>query len=557
MMKCKAWMVVAAVPWLLVACAADEPEKLLEAVDSDAVVAVGETGLMVSKGDTISLRGMLDATTRTGSNVQDNYFRQGNKVTLWMENYLVEDDDGNEIVVDGPTEITCTVGADEMTLYHSKGLLMYPKTGDLTVTATAPKTTGNYFTVAADQCEEDGYLASDLVLSPRTAYTQKAGTLELQFSHLLTKIVVKLTAASGSTITATELAAATVEVRCWRTCRFDRGAQTSVAATDIVYTAKERVSMSVNGACIIPPQVYQPGETFIIITTAKGNKKVYIPTPNGKTFEGGKEYVYNLTVNDGWEMETNVWVADWGQEESVGGVRKVVTLENLKKKAASGVDCSDYIGYFVDADGVITTKADSKSIGMIMYVASGSEVVETGTDYTVLVSSLGAISYNGSKDIRWESKTEEFYTAENDPNVTSVSGYNSESALNGLAITNAMVTEPTTFTAGYAARSYDMEIRIAGASDWFLPSIRQVVLMGMADLSWSSALSGMEAPIRSGSGMDKLNEKGYMKTGFYWTCTSVNSIFVGTAWVYSIDENGLFGNAYKNTGRYVTPVFAY
>ena len=293
-------------PLVVAACSPGQQAGLME--EPLMIEAVGTAGQQNRQGETgvIALRAVMDVTTRTGTNVQTSAFVAGREVTVILENYLEEDEEsGNDVLKAGPTANTCTVGTDQTTLMlpNTTGLLQYPGTGDLYAKAVTPKPTGNRFTVAADQREESDYLASDLVLSERRAYSQKTGVLELPFKHLMAKIVVKLTPANDSGITTDDIAAAKVEIQAWRTCSFNISSQTSILPTDIVYTARELVRLSPNGACIIPPQVYQPGERFIIITPAGGSRKIItIPTPNGKTFEGGKEYVYDINVNSGWEL---------------------------------------------------------------------------------------------------------------------------------------------------------------------------------------------------------------------------------------------------------------
>lgn len=258
------------------------------------------------------------ADTRTGTGVQTSTFSVGDEVHVWLSNIKTRPAGGGDAInVTSATEYTCTVGSNGATLtlpadktYTYMGAGSYP-----TAYGIKPKPASTKFSVQTDQKTEASYLESDLVYSEKKTYQQSSGTVKMQFNHLLSKIVVVLQARDEG-ITAADLAAATVKVNARTTCTFDYPTQSYVSPDHIdASVAATDITLSPQGACIIPPQGIAQDTPFIKISVnGKDREPLKIPT-GGKTFEGGKQYTYTVFVYDNvWEVElAGVTVSDWGE----------------------------------------------------------------------------------------------------------------------------------------------------------------------------------------------------------------------------------------------------
>ena len=154
------------------------------------------------------------ATTRAGSDIHATQFASGEQVDVFMQ-----DATDNCIIYTKPITYTAN-GSGRLTYDDPANRLYWPKllhaleiygiypSGSVTGGTPFTYTTDYSFTVAADQTTEAAYKASDLMVgfpsspspnvAPCTLYQDgDEGTVNLNFVHRLSKIVVKLAPASN------------------------------------------------------------------------------------------------------------------------------------------------------------------------------------------------------------------------------------------------------------------------------------------------------------------------------------------------------------------------
>ena len=288
------------------------------------------------------------ASTRAESNIQSSQFLSGERVNVYMRDVNGLDTyypSSLNFTADGNGGLSRTsdntryywprqLGPLEIFGVYPENVLSTQKSGD-----TSPFTYSNeyWFTVAADQTDVANYKASDLMIgfpsSPAPAVGDlpctlrqdgDEGTVNLDFKHRLTKIIVTLTPAtwvaeSGSIgqVTAEDLAYSTggetPDTKYARVtlCGINRKISFKVydASSDLgaAVAADEGgntvVCLGSNNAFIVPPQTINTG-TFIKIelidTTIEGENKVYATfhydlTAN-PTLAAKNVYTYNITL---------------------------------------------------------------------------------------------------------------------------------------------------------------------------------------------------------------------------------------------------------------------
>ncbi len=278
------------------------------------------------------------ASTRAESNIQSSQFLSGERVNVYMR-------DLGDASTYNPSMITYSTngsgGLSQTTVAH----LYWPKllrpleiygvypAGSVTGATPFVYSTDYSFTVKADQTDEANYKASDMMIgipynpspnvAPYTLYQDgDEGTVNLNFTHRLTKIIVTLTPAtwvaeSGSIgqVTAGDLAYSTdgetPDTKYARVtlCGIKRKISFKVydASSDLG-TAEAAdvgdntvVCLGSNNAFIVPPQTINTGTPFIkieLIDKTSGEERVnatfhYNANP---TLAAKNVYTYNITL---------------------------------------------------------------------------------------------------------------------------------------------------------------------------------------------------------------------------------------------------------------------
>ena len=278
------------------------------------------------------------ASTRAESNIQSSQFLSGERVNVYMRdvNSLDTYPSSLNFTADGNGGLSRTsdntryywprqLGPLEIFGVYPENVLSTQKSGD-----GSPFTYANeyWFTVAADQTDVANYKASDLMIgfpsnpspnvAPCTLFQDgDEGTVNLDFKHRLTKIIVTLTPAtwvaeSGSIgqVTADDLAySGTEDTKYARVtlCGIKRkisfkvyDASSDLGAAEATDDSNSTVvCLGSNNAFIVPPQTINTGTTFIKIELIN-NESVYATFHYDLTtnlvLAAKNVYTYNITL---------------------------------------------------------------------------------------------------------------------------------------------------------------------------------------------------------------------------------------------------------------------
>lgn len=254
----------------------------------------------VFDSNVISLSANVNGRTRAAdnaTNLQNTQFVSGTTISVK--------------ITDLATSSPVTYALATYTANGSGGLTTttpqyYPASGSsVKAYAYHPADAGTTFTVAADQISEANYKASDLMWALKTPLDKTAATNNLEFSHLLSKLVVQLVAGTG--FTNDELSAATVTLKGVNnqvTFAPETGAISgaSGSANIVVTTAAGNAA---NAAVVIPQDV--AGKKIGV--TIAGNEVEYT-IPASTTFEAANVYTYTITVaKSGLTVKSSI--TDW------------------------------------------------------------------------------------------------------------------------------------------------------------------------------------------------------------------------------------------------------
>lgn len=258
------------------------------------------------------------AETRAATDIQTSAFDAGETVDV----YITENNGGNNpTTYPQPIEYSTAAGGALTvgTQYY------YPTSGNgVNIYALYPATaaTGELFTIKEDQSTDDNYKASDLMYGKPAAnpVSSNANPVQIQFSHLLSKVTINLKA--GDYVTS--LDGAKVEllgVKPSTTLTADKDGcnitdATGTAADITVMTA---TASSTSGSVIIVPQTLQ--ETFLRVAIGDAVMTGKLST-GAPTLVAGSVHIYDITVNmRGQALEITSSITPW--TEGTGGTGTV------------------------------------------------------------------------------------------------------------------------------------------------------------------------------------------------------------------------------------------
>lgn len=266
--------------------------------------------IKVGGDNAILLTSSLDvAETRAATNIQTSAFDAGETVDV----YITEHNGGNNpTTYPQPIEYSTAAGGALTvgTQYY------YPTSGNgVNIYALYPATaaTGELFTIKEDQSTDANYKASDLMYGkPATnnPVSPSANAVDIQFSHLLSKVTINLIAGENVTsLDGAKVELLGVKPSTTLTAGINGHSITAASgdATPItVMTATETVT---SGSAIIVPQTLP--EMFLQVTLDGA-------TLTGKLDSGapvltaGNAYTYNITVNmRGGALEIEGSITPW------------------------------------------------------------------------------------------------------------------------------------------------------------------------------------------------------------------------------------------------------
>lgn len=267
--------------------------------------------IKVGGDNAILLTSSLDvAETRAATNIQTSAFDAGETVDV----YITENEPGtNETHYNQPILATTKTGG---ALDLQDGPYYYPTSGNgVNIYALYPATaaTGELFTIKEDQSTDANYKASDLMYGkPATnnPVSPSANAVDIQFSHLLSKVTINLiagenvTSLDGAKVELLGVKPSTTLTASKDGCSIAPASGTAASIT--VMTATETVT---SGSAIIVPQTLP--EMFLQVTLDGA-------TLTGKLDSGapeltaGNEYTYDITVNmRGGALEIEGSITPW------------------------------------------------------------------------------------------------------------------------------------------------------------------------------------------------------------------------------------------------------
>ena len=211
--------------------------------------------------------------------------------------------------------------------------------------ATAFPTAAITHAVEADQSEETNYLKSDLLYAAKKDNAFSKTAIQLTFYHMLAKVQVAIKAGAGTpdltgatvSIVGTQLkadftpdktadinysnAAAAQTARAGMIAKTaDNNTAADIKLSNTVTTGTDITNAVYNDAVIVPQPVAKKAK-FIKVTLSNGTE-LFHELETATTFESGKKYQYQITVNLTGLTVTST-VADWdpvGEPDKGGAV---------------------------------------------------------------------------------------------------------------------------------------------------------------------------------------------------------------------------------------------
>ena len=165
--------------------------------------------------DTIHFVANIKApSTKAGvdaAELQDEAFKSSSEMNLYItkstskwedvENYT--NDSPNSVNESWATPFNFKYDGNGYGYIYSSGLrFKWPASGGIDVVGFYPNTVNaqsTYFRIQEDQSKYDGYRKSDLMVAKRFGVMPSEGHVHLQFDHLLSKVIIKLTPGDGIT----------------------------------------------------------------------------------------------------------------------------------------------------------------------------------------------------------------------------------------------------------------------------------------------------------------------------------------------------------------------
>lgn len=233
------------------------------------------------------------------------------------------------------TNETLTSREDQSFTYSKK--MYYPNEGGpVNFLAIHPKTQGgslgtgiywtykNRFTVQTDQSKDKAYSDSDLMTAfVKDQFSNPNATVSLAFKHKLSKIEINIHNFSGNLQTLANFkikgsASIDYKIDSYGNVVLENPSQNR---SDITPNGAEAVQSNYinNISAVIVPETNYKGNNFIQFTL--DGKQYSHALKEDITFESGKKYVYNISVNDDTynQITVKALVEDWvvGKEENI------------------------------------------------------------------------------------------------------------------------------------------------------------------------------------------------------------------------------------------------
>ena len=488
-----------------------------------------DTGELVPISLTAEIEEVTDGGTRAGTSLL-NSFSNGDQFGIALTNCV--NASGSAL-----SSTTYTVG----TGFAAQPYITAGSTATVKGYYPSSASSATTFTVSDNQTSDANYKASDLMYASATA-TKASPSPTLTFSHKMAKIIVNVTATSGvSSITSVTLNNISRAV----TFNSSTGEVSSP-------TTSGSITMSNNGAALIPPQTTSAGNNFLTIVTNAGTAYYKL----GKTFSGGS--VYTLNINVGLkDIGLTTTITGWNANGSAT-VNPTVETEVFPLSLAN----STHVGKVICTNGHIHNTVSIVSCGgsgvaIIAYVGSAGSVDASSTTYKGLAIALSDVSGSVNSSKAWKSSNDGTCVSQNS-NVSTAVTYK-----NGIASTNTLTSDGHTHSAASACRSYTPAAPTSYTSDWFLPSLGQwqLIFQGLASKKAGSSVT-TALTISSNDTYKSSNLNSVITdaggTGFnaslYWSSTEYSA---SNAWAVDFNKGYANYNGRKTYSYSVRPVLAF
>ena len=275
MMNMKQILMMSASLLLLMACSND---------DATSNGAVAEDGrIPIQLGCSLE-----EGATRSGVNIQNNKFKQSAIIDVQIEPTTPGDKTKYDLI---QYQVSNSSGG----LTPVKKIYPYFPVSGSNVDIYGIYPAGNLdvesFTIKTEQLNDDNYKASDLMYAKVSNQAATKNTVTLPFRHLLSKIIVNLSAGdNGENIDNSKISLLNVATKISLTNRGELGEFDASTRT----TIKMSNDGSEPSAAIIVPQEVPSG--VLIEVRLANNDIVNYKTPQTMFFESGKKYTYNIKV---------------------------------------------------------------------------------------------------------------------------------------------------------------------------------------------------------------------------------------------------------------------
>ena len=277
-----------------------------------SVSSCAESDLDWLVGTPIKLTASPVATTRSGSDIQTSSFEEGASINAYFNIH------GGDAIGKTPTILTASA-PDETTGKNNLSpdvQAYYPSSDNVDILALYPTTVTNTttsFTVEADQQDEADYKKSDLMWAGVSNQAKTTSDVNLQFSHLMAKLSVTVTAKEEVLIKSVTLTNVirTINITELSASQYQPGSLATVSDTELkkiilASTTATEVNNSLSGSVLFPPQTISGN--FIEVLTDYGT--AYYSLGESKTFEQGKAYSADLVVKR-QDINFVTTITDW------------------------------------------------------------------------------------------------------------------------------------------------------------------------------------------------------------------------------------------------------
>ena len=487
-----------------------------------------DTGGLVPISLTAEIEEVTDGGTRAGTSLL-NSFSNGDQFGIALTNCV--NASGTTL-----TSTTYSVG----TGFAAQPYITAGSTATVKGYYPSSASSATTFTVSDNQTSDANYKASDLMYASATA-TKASPSPTLTFSHKMAKIIVNVTATSGvSSITSVTLNNISRAV----TFNSSTGEVSSP-------TTSGSITMSNNGAALIPPQTTSAGNNFLTIVTNAGTAYYKL----GKTFSGGSVYTLNINVGLS-DIGLTTAITGWSGNQSSVTVNptliEVVTPVSFATSSDVGkVICTN--GHIHNTVSIVS--CGGSGVAVIAYVGSAGGVETGNSTYKGLAIALSDVSEKKA----WKSSNDGTCVSQNSSVGTAVT------YKNGIASTNTLTSSGHSshgHAAASACRSYTTAAPTSYTSDWFLPSLGQwqLICQGLATKKAGSSVTtalteSSNNTYKSTNLNSVITDAG--GTGFqastYWSSTEYNT---GYVWRVGFGNGNAIKYSVTGTG-FVRPVLAF